>query len=207
MQDLGLQTEVGLSNQQAEIAGMQGQGQASQALAAMSDAERQMVFGDANILADIGAEKQAMEQSELDLLYGKFMEEQAYPERQLQHLQTAFGLSPQTITMSSGKNTPDKKGDIWQGLADSFSDLRLKTNIEKINGYRYNFKGHSEPTGGVMAQELEKVLPAAVHIDAETGYKKVDYTLVVAELIETVKEMHTAIESLAAEIDELKNAG
>jgi hypothetical protein len=49
---------------------------------------------------------------------------------------------------------------------------------------------------GVIAQEIEKVLPEVVH-ERDTGYKAVNYQKLTALLIEAVKE-------LKEEIDELK---
>jgi hypothetical protein len=68
------------------------------------------------------------------------------------------------------------------------SDERLKTNVKRIGThdlgigiYSYNYKdGHNLPKGlqiGVMAQELEKVLPEAVKT-MFNGYKAVNYELI-----------------------------
>lgn len=62
----------------------------------------------------------------------------------------------------------------------SFSDVRLKTDIKKLGEredglgvYSYRYKGDSTPQVGVMAQEVLKVKPEAVHdID---GLLAVDY--------------------------------
>jgi hypothetical protein len=63
----------------------------------------------------------------------------------------------------------------------AFSDRRLKENVKKIgkadnglNLYLYNYKGHSTPQIGVMAQEVERKNPNAVHTH-ESGFKMVDY--------------------------------
>lgn len=74
------------------------------------------------------------------------------------------------------------------GLFSKFSDERLKTNIKRIGThdlgigiYSYHYKdGYNLPEGlqiGVMAQELEKVLPNAVTTMAN-GYKAVHYGLI-----------------------------
>lgn len=65
-----------------------------------------------------------------------------------------------------------------------FSDRRLKRNIIKIgatkgglNVYSYNYVWSKQPQVGVMADEVEKVIPEAVHTH-ESGYKMVDYSKV-----------------------------
>lgn len=61
-----------------------------------------------------------------------------------------------------------------------FSDERLKENIEKVGKldghslYRYNYKGNDKEHIGVMAQEVEKKRPDAVHKTAG-GVRMVDY--------------------------------
>lgn len=64
------------------------------------------------------------------------------------------------------------------------SDARLKEDIthvgetsKGIKVYRYRFKGSNIPQVGVLAQEVEKIIPAAVTLDA-SGFKKVNYAMV-----------------------------
>ena len=95
------------------------------------------------------------------------------------------------------------------GTAFASSDERLKDNltkienpIEKINqisGYEFDWndkqdlhKGHDI---GVVAQEIEKVLPEIV-TDRDDGYKAVKYEKLVALLIEGMKEQQKQIEEL-----------
>jgi len=67
------------------------------------------------------------------------------------------------------------------GGAYILSDSRLKTNIKKVgekdgvNIYKFNYKGKDGLYEGVMAQEVEKVYPNAVHRDSD-GYLSVDYS-------------------------------
>jgi hypothetical protein len=94
------------------------------------------------------------------------------------------------------------------------SDERLKENIlpipnalEKvlhISGNTFDWKygfneihSHSGTDVGVIAQEIEKILPQVV-TTRENGYKAVQYEKIIALLIEAVKDLKN-------EIDELKN--
>jgi len=96
------------------------------------------------------------------------------------------------------------------------SDERLKQNIEKIdsaldkvsqlNGYTFEYKHDGKKSAGVIAQEVEKILPTAVEekrlpLQSHDGevYKTVQYDQLHGLLIEAIKE-------LKAEIQELKNA-
>ncbi len=89
---------------------------------------------------------------------------------------------------------------------DSLSDINYKENINTVNnallkveqmrGVKFNWKNSGNPSYGVIAQELQEVLPELVHGD---NPKTVNYNGIIGVLIEAIKE-------LKAEIEELKNA-
>lgn len=89
---------------------------------------------------------------------------------------------------------------ISSGDITAFSDIRLKTNIEKIenaldkvcqlSGYTYDM--NNKRSTGVIAQEVEKVLPEVVQ-DREDGYKTVAYGNMIGLLIEAIKELKEEI--------------
>jgi hypothetical protein len=53
---------------------------------------------------------------------------------------------------------------------------------------------------GLIAQEVEKVLPEVVDTD-EKGYKAVEYTKIIALLIEAMKEQEKKIDGQQKQID------
>ena len=89
------------------------------------------------------------------------------------------------------------------GNVTAYSDERLKSHIQTIphaldkvlsvRGVTFDMNG--ERATGVIAQELEKVLPEAV-FDNTDGFKSVAYGNVVGLLIEAIKEQQTQIETL-----------
>nr|DAP76656.1 MAG TPA: Neck appendage like protein [Caudoviricetes sp.] len=89
---------------------------------------------------------------------------------------------------------------ISSGDITAFSDIRLKTNIEKIenaldkvcqlSGYTYDM--NNKRSTGVIAQEVENVLPEVVQ-DREDGYKTVAYGNMIGLLIEAIKELKEEI--------------
>ena len=95
------------------------------------------------------------------------------------------------------------------------SDKRLKENIvnikdplEKlsyINGVEFDWipkegiHSHEGHDVGVIAQEIEKVLPELV-TDRDNGYKAVRYEKIVALLIEAVKEQQLQIDELKSKL-------
>lgn len=122
-----------------------------------------------------------------------------------------------------GNSSPDYllevgvSGDGTEARANqwlSFSDERLKkdlkkienpvSKIKKLNGYYFYWKDGKDKSRqvGVIAQEIEKVLPEIVS-QKNSGYKSVDYSKLTALLIETAKKQQELIEKLQIENNEL----
>ena len=86
----------------------------------------------------------------------------------------------------------------------AFSDERLKDNIETIDGglakvlsmRGVTYTRDGTDNVGVIAQEVEKVIPQIVKTaDDEMGTKSVDYGRITAVLIEAIKELKTQIDA------------
>jgi hypothetical protein len=107
----------------------------------------------------------------------------------------------------------------WSG-----SDIRRKTNIaplsgntldeiSKLRGVKFDWKQEEskdikfpkERQIGLIAQEVEKEFPELVSTDG-LGYKAVAYDRFTAVLLEAVKAQQRDIESLKAELDQLKRS-
>jgi len=118
------------------------------------------------------------------------------------------------ITINPSTDTIRATGNI---ISYYSSDRRLKDNlkpiekasekISKISGYEFNwndkavdFEGHDV---GVIAQEIEEVLPEVV-TERRDGYKAVQYEKIVALLIEGMKEQQKEIEELKERINQLE---
>lgn len=112
------------------------------------------------------------------------------------------------ISFSSANGNIVTVGDIT--AFGTVSDRNRKENIVKIDnaldkvsqisGYTFNYIGDDTPMTGVIAQELEEVLPEVVYETESpdgTQSKAVRHGNIVGLLIESIKE-------LKAEIDELK---
>ena len=112
-----------------------------------------------------------------------------------------FDNSAKVETVTGGCNIT---GDLTAtGNVTAYSDERLKTDIKTIDnavdivnnlrGVTYTRKDTNEKGVGVIAQEIEDVLPQVVQ-DGE--YKSVAYGNIVGVLIEAVKELKAEIEEL-----------
>ena len=86
---------------------------------------------------------------------------------------------------------------------NSTSDISLKDNIQtiinpldkiiKLNGVTFNWKENQKPSIGVIAQELQEILPELV---TQGDIKSVNYNGLIGVLIEAVKEQQKQIEEL-----------
>jgi hypothetical protein len=92
----------------------------------------------------------------------------------------------------------------------SLSDQTKKTNVRSIenpveitkqlNGVRFDWIDNNKPSLGLIAQEVEKVLPELVETNSE-GIKSVSYSNMVGLLIEAIKEQQVHIEELERKLN------
>jgi hypothetical protein len=122
------------------------------------------------------------------------------------------------VAASATSGRIDAANDI---VAYSSSDRRFKENIKnipnalakvlRIGGYEFDWisnvelHGHEGHDIGVIAQEIEEILPELVQT-RESGYKAVKYDKLVALLIEGMKEQQVQIDNLKSEVENLKRA-
>ena len=87
-------------------------------------------------------------------------------------------------------------GEISATDFNTTSDINLKENIENIdnplekvlsiNGVTFNWKSSKEPSAGVIAQEIEKILPQLIN-ETEAGTKSVNYNGLIGLLLKQLK--------------------
>jgi len=86
------------------------------------------------------------------------------------------------------------------------------TKVSQLNGVEFTRKNNGQRSAGVIAQEVEKVLPQAIRekkLPLQTGeedtlYKTVEYDALHSLYIEAIKELKGMVESQALEIKELQ---
>lgn len=130
------------------------------------------------------------------------------------------GSTEQTWNVNAtSSNTPDtiisrdSNGDFTAGTVtatdfNSTSDINLKTNIKKIDnalditnklcGVSFDWKETGKKSYGVIAQELEKVLPDLVKTK---DIKSVNYNGLIGILIEAVKELSDEVQELKTQLN------
>ena len=113
------------------------------------------------------------------------------------------------------------EGDVI-AFSTTVSDERLKDNIQvvdgalekvsQLRGVTFDWKKDGNQSAGLIAQELEQVLPSAVkekelplRTDDGKEYKTVEYSQVTALLVEAIKELREENIKIKSELEDLKN--
>ena len=110
-------------------------------------------------------------------------------------------------------------GDVIAFSTTTASDIKLKDNIQKVegalelvsqlDGVTFNWKKDGKASAGVIAQNVEDVLPSAVKeveaLNEDDTHKVVDYNQLSALFIEAIKELKEENKLLRDEIENLKS--
>ena len=110
-----------------------------------------------------------------------------------------------TPTTDDGYTYNPSTGTLTAVILTASSDARLKENVrpiigaltlvQQLEGVLFNRIGQTAEEIGVIAQQVEKIVPQLVHTD-DKGMKSVAYANAVALLIEAVKDQQIQIEEL-----------
>jgi len=127
-----------------------------------------------------------------------------------------IAINPYGGNVGIGQSNPsayklDVSGTIRAtGDVIAYSDIRVKENIKTIDnaidkvkalrGVEYNKIDSTEKSIGVIAQEIEEVIPEVVRED-DQGMKSVAYGNITAVLIEAIKEQQKQIDELKKQLD------
>jgi hypothetical protein len=96
-------------------------------------------------------------------------------------------------------------GTLNATIFNSLSDETQKKNvvqiqnateiISKINGVEFDWIDNDKKSSGVIAQQLETIIPYLIY-ESELGLKSVNYSGLIAYLIESNKELNERIKKL-----------
>ena len=122
----------------------------------------------------------------------------------------ALGASDFAIDVRDGANNVNK---IRAAAFVTYSDESLKQDVQTMNtaldtvmsleGVEFTWKNSGERDFGFIAQDVQKVIPKAVHT-AKDGVQGVDYSRLTSILVEAVKSQQVQIEELKNTISKLK---
>lgn len=127
-------------------------------------------------------------------------------------------LEPSRDSLASPGVGLEVNGDITAFSTSLSSDIKLKENIvvvnnalekvSKLNGVTFDWKKNGKASAGVIAQNVEEVMPELVNeatgLNNTESHKVVDYNGLSSLFIEAIKELKDQNELLRAEIEELK---
>lgn len=111
------------------------------------------------------------------------------------------------IGQAVGTNQDVTFNSVTAGSFNTTSDMSLKNNIQSINtplqkiqaldGVGFNWNNcNSGKKFGMIADDVEQVIPEAVAKN-EQGLRSIDYSAVVAHLVEAVKDLSDKVDSLS----------
>jgi hypothetical protein len=136
-----------------------------------------------------------------------------------------YRISPMTtdgITSTLNDNLSINGDALATGKVVQSSDIRFKKNVKsidnalenvlKLRGVTYEWKRDEFPernfskgtTYGVIAQEVEKIIPELVNTSETDGYKSVAYSNMSSLFIEAIKEQQAIIDAQINEISALR---
>jgi len=104
-------------------------------------------------------------------------------------------------------------GNVYATSFTPTSSLAFKTNIRtlenalatvnRLRGVRFDWKESGKPAVGLIAEEVNEVVPEVVALEGGKA-RGVNYDNLVAVLVEAVKEQQAEVASLKAEVEKLK---
>ena len=106
-----------------------------------------------------------------------------------------------SISVTSSATTYNTSSDAR--LKDVTGEARGLEVINELNPVSYNWKADGKADEGLIAQEVQEIVPNAVSGSEEEHYQ-MDYSKLVVHLVKAVKEQQTQIEALQSEINLLK---
>lgn len=121
-------------------------------------------------------------------------------------------FEPSGLNWNFNDSTAKLTGNLMMdGQIFFYSDKRLKDNIihitnsidliNKIEGVQFDWINNNQHDYGVIAQQLQKILPQAV-ITQQNTLKRVNYVKMIPFLIQYVKQLNKKIEVLQKKINQ-----
>ena len=131
----------------------------------------------------------------------------------------ATGTNPTLEFKMANNGNFHADGDIIAYSTTTASDAKLKTNIKtvenaldkvcQLDGVTFDWIRDGKESAGVIAQNVEEVLPRAVKevkdLNSDDTHKSVEYNQLSALFIEAIKELREENKLLRAELENLKS--
>lgn len=203
-QDMTMAQQAALANQQAGLAGAGLNLQAGAQLGALGQTQQAMSQADIAALGNIGTMQQELAQAKTDAERNLIFEKFGLQQGALSSLAPLAGnVNSKTTSSPSFLQSLGNVAQIAGAGMTLFSDPSMKENVKPmkdalkklsfLNGNTYNYIDDEDeiPTGGIMADDVKKAIPGAVHNVG--GKMAVEYPKVTGLLVEAVKELDAKV--------------
>lgn len=131
------------------------------------------------------------------------------------------GTKVEKFKFETGGNAYKPSGGSWASLSDARSKTVLSSyasglaELKQVEPVRYKYNGLEQEYVGIVAQQVETVMPELVSVSSGKTYdgeefsdlRSVDQTPLTFALINAVKEMAVRIEALEAQLSQLTTTG
>ena len=124
------------------------------------------------------------------------------------YVDSISGIATQLNVSSTKLNFNPSTGNFSATQFTSLSDKTRKTNIrtiddamqivERLDGVRYDWIDNNKPSIGLIAQDVEEVLPEIVETSSD-NIKSVSYGNLVGVLVEAIKDLQNQINEIRGE--------
>ena len=111
------------------------------------------------------------------------------------------GTQRGSVYISDGGTTYNTSSDAR--LKNVLGEAKGLEIVNKLNAVNFEWKESKEIQDGLIAQEVEELIPHAVSKNAD-GYYQMDYSMVVTPLIKAIQEQQTIIDDLKSRIETLE---
>jgi hypothetical protein len=91
-------------------------------------------------------------------------------------------------------------GDYVFNSNNEFEIVDSISILNEINPVSFNWKDNGKKSYGVIAQEIEEILPDIVDTNPDTGIKSVSYLQLISFLIDAVKQQQVEINMIKQEL-------
>ena len=108
-----------------------------------------------------------------------------------------------TIAIDSSSTTYNTSSDAR--LKNVLGNAKGLDIVNQLNPVHFEWKETGKTQDGLIAQEVEPLIPESVSTNEQTGFYEMDYSKLVTPLIKAVQEQQEQIEQLKQEIEALKD--
>lgn len=97
----------------------------------------------------------------------------------------------------AGSIFQDSDGILKYNIVNIKSAIQI---IKQINGVQFNWKSNNKHDYGVIAQQVQKVIPQMVTLNTNTNHKQVSYVKLIPFLLQSIKQLDMRVIKLQSEL-------